>query len=169
MVVIRATRKVLRALPPPDAAELPSDSALGDWYVSRFIVDSQPLLMLVSSTSLLAILARARDVRNLPRRLPGIVAARLERLGIGARLIDAEVASMDPVHVGATRDRSVLGSLVDFAKTTEFYLPIRNWDDSSVLEVEDLLAKTPCRCGGSFETTIFPNLAAPRLLQAKWT
>ncbi len=142
MVVIRATRKVLRALPPSTAGEIPSDSALGDWYVNRIVVDNQPLLLLVSSISLLAILARARDVRNLPLRLPAMVSERLLRLGIAGPLIDAEVASMHPVQIGPTRDRSVLGSLVDFAKATSFYLPIRDWDDVSLLEVEDRLADT---------------------------
>jgi hypothetical protein len=74
------------------------------------------------------------------------------------------------VVIRATRKvlRVGSGSLVDFAKTTSFYLPIRDWDDFSLLEVEDRLAETPCRAGGSFATTIFPNLAVPRLLQTKW-
>jgi hypothetical protein len=165
MVVLRATRKVLRALPPSSAGEIPSDSALGDWYVNRVVVDKQPLLLLVSSMSLLAILARARDVRNLPQRLPAMVSERLLRLGIAGSLIDAEVASMHPVHIGPTRDRSVLGFLIEFAKDTTFYLPIPDWNNRTLLEVEDMLARTPWHAGGP--TTIFPNLAAPSLLQAK--
>lgn len=166
MVVLRATRKMLRVLPPSTAGEIPSDTALGDWYVNRIVVDNQPLLLLVSSTSLLAILARARDVRNLSVRLPAMVSERLLRLGIAGALIDAEVASMHPVHIGPTRDRSVLGFLIEFAKDTTFYLPIRDWDDRTLLEVEDFLARTPWHAGGP--TTIFPNVVAPRLLQTKW-
>lgn len=76
--------------------------------------------------------------------------------------------SIPPVHIGPTRDRSVLGSLVEFAKVTAIYLPIRAWDDLTLLDVEGRLAQTPCRVGGSFETTVFPYLSAPGLLQAKW-
>ncbi|MGH2361017.1 MAG: DUF6933 domain-containing protein [bacterium] len=168
MVVLRATRKVLRLLPPSSGDEVPSGAALGDWYLNRFVVDHRPLLLIVSSTSLLAILTHARDVRNLPLRIQSLVAERLVRLGIAQHLIDAEVAAMHPVHVGPARDRSVLGSLVQFAKDTSFYLPIRDWDDLSLLEVEDRLAETPWRTSSRVENTIFPNLAVPRLLQAKW-
>ena len=168
MVVLRATRKVLRLLPPPTASDIASDTALGDWYVNRLVVDHRPLLLLVSSTSLLSILTHAREVRTLPLRLPSLIANRLSRFGIPTPLIDAELGAMHPIYIGPTRDRSVLGSLVDFAKATAFYLPIRDWDDLTLLEVEDQLAETPCRTGGPFETTIFPNVTVPRLMQAKW-
>ncbi len=168
MVVLRATRKVLRLLPPSTADEVSSDTALGDWYVNRFVVDRRPLLLIVSSTSLLAILTHARDVRNLSLRVQSLVTARLMRLGIAQQLIDAEVAAMHPVHIAPARDRSVLGSLVEFAKDTSFLLPIRDWDDLSLLDVEDQLAQTPWRASGRFQDTIFPYRAVPRLLQGKW-
>ena len=82
MVVLRATRKVLRTLPSITANDTASDTALGDWYVNRVVVDRQPLLLLVSSLSLLAIIAPARKVRDLPKRLPRVVVDRLLRLGI---------------------------------------------------------------------------------------
>lgn len=57
MVVLRATRKLLAILPgtrPPPAR---SDTAPGDWYVNRLVVDRRPLLLLVSGSSLLPIRA----------------------------------------------------------------------------------------------------------------
>lgn len=94
-----------------------ADPALGDWYVNRFVVDRQPLLLLVSSRSLLSILEPARHVRQLPDRLPGLVGQRLRRLGVADPLIEREIAVMHPVVVGPTRDRSVVGTLVDFERT----------------------------------------------------
>ncbi len=97
-----------------------------------------------------------------------MVADRLRRLGIAAVLCDAEVAAMDPVHVGPTQDRSVVGSLVDFAKTIPFHLPRNGWDETTLSFVEARLVQTPCRVGGNFEDTIFPDEMIPRLLEAKW-
>ena len=78
MVTLRPTRKLRTALPVAESAAI-SDTALGDWYVNRLLVDRQPLLLLVSSASLLPIVVRARDVRALPRHIGDMVARRLAR------------------------------------------------------------------------------------------
>ena len=169
MVVLRATQKVMRRLPPSPTPPDASDTALGDWYVNRIVVDRQPLLLLVSSLSLLALLAPARDVRALPSRLGTMVSHRLRRFGIRSELIEAELTAMDPVLIGPTRDRSVLGSMVDFAKHIPFYLEVGGWDTTTLPFVEARLAETPCRVTGRFEDTIFPDRVAPQLIQERWT
>ena len=116
MVVLRPTRKLRSALPMSADALRTSDTALGDWYVNRIVVDRRPLLLLVSSTSLLPILVPARAVRGLPARLASVVDARLRRLGLNDRLIVSETGAMETVMIGPTIDRSVLGIMVDFAK-----------------------------------------------------
>jgi hypothetical protein len=168
MVVLRATKKLLSKLLTARGVAAASDTALGDWYVNRLVVDRQPLLLLVSSSSLLSILTPARDVRTLPERLPTLVATRLRGLGIARALIDAEIAAMDPVVVAGTEDRSVLGSMVDFAKAIPVYLPVGEWDLTTLQLVEARLAETPCRVSGRFEATIFPMRATPDLLAARW-
>jgi len=168
MVVLRATRRVLSKLAPAAGRVVASDTALGDWYVNRLIVDRQPLLLLVSSLSLLSILAPAREVWTLPTRLATLVASRLRRLGITESLIDSEVAAMDPVCVAATQDRSVLGSMVDFAKTIPFYLPSGKWDVTTLPLIESRLAETPCRVSDHHEVTVWPGRATPDLLSARW-
>jgi len=62
MVILRPTRK-LRSLLPAAPVSRPGDTALGDWYVNRLVVGRQPLLLLVSSTSLLplSLVKRNRD------------------------------------------------------------------------------------------------------------
>ena len=167
MVVLRATQKMMRRLPASSAEPGISDTALGDWYVNRIVVDRQPLLLLVSSNSLLALLAPARAVRELPNRLGPMVSQRLERLGIAGELIEAELTAMSPVLVGPTRDRSVLGSMVDFAKHVPFYLELGGWDTTTLPFVEARLAETPCRITGRFEDTIFPDRATARLIQER--
>ncbi len=106
MVVLRATRIVLATLPASPVAAARSDTALGDWYLNRVVVDRRPLLLLVSSTSLLSLVVPARDVRGLPNRLADLVGTRLERLGIAQRMIERETRAMSPVAIGPTVDRS---------------------------------------------------------------
>ena len=82
-------------------------------------MDRQPLLLLVSSTSLLPMLIPAQNVRGLPARLAALVEARLRRCGLDDRTIAAETLAMASVAVGPTVDRSVLGIMVDFAKAAD--------------------------------------------------
>ena len=168
MVVLRATQKLAKLLPPSTDPAAASDTALGDWYVNRLTVDRQPLLLLVSARSLLAIVAPARDVRGLPERLPGLVATRLKRLGIPAQLIAAERAAMAPVVVTKTIDRSVVGIMVDYAKMIPDYLPVAGWDATTLPFVEVMLEGNPCHAGGPEAAVILPDRATPRLLSDRW-
>jgi hypothetical protein len=168
VVTVRATQKVLKSLPPAEVVVGDSDAALGDWYVNRVVIDRRPLLLLVSAKSLLSILVPARDVRSLPERLAGIVAARLERLGVDRDLVRAEVEAMSPVLVAKTRDRSVLGAMVEFAKVAPYLLPERGWDENWLPAVEAGLADMPCLVTQPVKKALCPVDDTPRLLAAKW-
>jgi hypothetical protein len=113
-------------------------------------------------------LTPARDVRTLPERLPQLLAARLKRLGVPSRLVDAEVTAMPPVRIAKTMDRSVLGIMVDFAKSIPFYLEVGTWDETTLPFVEGRLAETPCHASRPFKEVIFPEKKAPELLAARW-
>jgi hypothetical protein len=168
VVVLRATQKVLRSLPVSGAAEEASTSALGDWYVNRIVIDRQPLLLLLSSKSLLAILEPARDLKKLPLRLSALVDERLSRLPLSKHIISCEVAATREVAVGKTTDRSVVGQMVDFAKALPFYLPEGGWGASDLREAEARFAETPCRCGGADKDVIWPERKAIELLKTTW-
>lgn len=164
MVTLRATQKVLRLLPPTAPETAAADTALGDWYVNRITSARQPLLLLVSSRSLLPMLAPARDVRSLPERLPQMVAERLARHGVPQRLIVAETQAMAPVAVAKTCDRSVVGTMVEYAHLLQHYL--RDWghDEAGLWAVEAHLAHTPCRVTKPGAKGVWPDLKATELL-----
>jgi hypothetical protein len=168
MVMLRRTRKLAAFLPLSDSESAASETALGDWYVNRLTVDRRPLLLLVSSRALLPIVLPARDVSTLPDRLPGIVAARLRRLGIPPFVAHAEMQAMLPVTVGPTTDRAVVGIMVDFAKGIPHYLRTGAWNDADLAQVEARLAETPCHAGRRSEEVVFPESRAPELLLARW-
>lgn len=168
MVVLRRTQKLAGSLPVGGSARARSDTALGDWYVNRLSVDHRPLLLLVSARGLLPALIPAREVASLAERLPTVVAARLRRLGVPPSVVEAEVAAMEPVVVAATDDRSVVGIMVDFAKSIPYHLEPGAWDDSTLAFAEARLAETPCHAGRRFEDVVFPKRKAPELLLARW-
>jgi uncharacterized protein DUF6933 len=168
MVILRPTRKLSALLPSIGGAPAGDDTALGDWYVNRIVVDRRPLLLLVSSTSLLPMLLPARDVRSLPSRLAALVAVRLRRTGVDVRAIEAEREAMKPVVINPTIDRSVLGIMVDFAKAVPFHLEPGQWSEAWLPRVEERLAETPCHAARSDDRVIFPERKAPDLLHAKW-
>lgn len=168
MVVLRPTQKLQHLLPTSNMVEAVSDTALGDWYVNRFVVDRRPLLLLLSSRGLLPIVIPARDVRALPKYLPALVAGRLQRLEVAPGLIAAELAAMAPVQIAKTLDRSVLGVMVDFAKVIPFHLEIDGWDETTLPEIEFRLAQTPCYSSKRSDAVIWPEKDAPDLLAARW-
>lgn len=169
MVILRPTRKLGELVPQPIEPGTVSDTALGDWYVNRIVVDRQPLLVVISSRSLLPVVVRARAVKTLPDRLPEVVENRLLRLGIVGETVACEVEVMSPVRVARTVDRSVLGSLVDFAKLISYYVPGDGWDDHALHAVEDRLSRTPCRVGRRSKDVIFPRDKTQELLEATWS
>lgn len=170
MVILRATQKVLRLLPETAGDAKSSDTALGDWYLNRIIVDRQPLILLVSSKSRLSMLAPARDLKSLPSRVGEMLFIRLRRLGIDSHLVRAEVEAMDIALVGRTRDRSVTGQLVDFARAIPYYIPVGTAADSASLRhAEDRLAHTPCLCGRSATEAVWPDRDTGRLLAEHWS
>lgn len=148
----------------PDA----SDTALGDWYVNRLVVDRQPLLLLVSSLTLLPIVVPARDVRHLPEQLPLLVRRRLQRCDLDPAWLNAEIAAMTPVVIAKTASRSVLGVMNDFVHAVPFYLPADGWDPTSLPFVEGRLSYTPLFTSRASRDVVYPATATPELLRARW-
>jgi len=145
-----------------------SANALGDWYANRVVVDRRPIVLLVSSKSLLSVLVFARDVKTLPDRVAQVVGDRLRRLPVSEDIVAAEVEAMAQVRVGKTIDRSVTGQMVDFAKALPYYLPIDGWDEGTLRQAEDRLAETPCHSSRPLSEVVWPVRAAVQLLQSTW-
>jgi hypothetical protein len=167
-VILRRTEKLAALLPLREPVPDTSDTALGDWYVNRFVVDRQPLLLLVSAVSLLPMVVPARDVRTLPSRLGVMVRRRLQRFPLPDGCLDAEIAAMDTVCVAKTASRSILGVMNDFAQAVAFHLPIGGWDETSLPFLEERLAETPIFSSRRLSETVFPDKATPDRLRGMW-
>jgi hypothetical protein len=167
-VTLRRTQKLARALPATSDNPPPPDTALGDWFVNRILVDRRPLLLLVASETLLPILIPARDVSTLPARLPELVAARLRRARVPEALIAAEIAAMAPIGVSKTANASIMGVVVDFGYAVETHLPIRAWDETTLPFVEAAISETPCFASRRVGQVIVPELDSPTALADRW-
>lgn len=75
---------------------------------------------------------------------------------------------MQPVCVAATDDRSVVGSMVEFAMMIPSHLPAREWDLTTLPFVESRLSEVPCRVTGRLDATLWPKRAVPKLLESRW-
>ena len=81
--------------------------------------------------------------------------------------IEAELVAMQPVCVGKTQNRSIVGTMVDFAKVLPYYLPASGWGMEDLKMAEDKLAETPSRCGRA-QATIWPGRDSMILLRTRW-
>ncbi len=75
---------------------------------------------------------------------------------------------MRPVVTAPTCDRSVLGILVDFARSVPYHLQGDGPDENKLAYVEDRLAGTPCHASRRFDEVVFPELVAAKLLADRW-
>lgn len=75
---------------------------------------------------------------------------------------------MAPVRVAKTVDRSVLGTVVDFAKVLPYILPEGPWGARALEEAEDQFARTPCRITRSGGEVLWPGDRARACLETRW-
>lgn len=141
MFTLRATRKLLTRL---HAEPLPEShgptTRLGDWYGNLLFRRGGQVVLLVNERSLLPVLMPAAPMVTLLARIPAAVGEIQTELGVPAEVVEAEVAEMAEVRLGATASRRVVGSMTDFAILFDGYRD----DGMSLLDVSLRLAEAPC-------------------------
>lgn len=116
MVVLRCTQRLLARLKRP-AVVSPSvaSTRLGDWYGNELRLGRQQFLLFVSGRTRLAVIVSARDARRLSAVLPAAVCDGLAALGLSSARIDQEREQMSEVVFARTDNRSLLGTMNDYA------------------------------------------------------
>jgi hypothetical protein len=97
--------------------------------------------MCTSEISLLCVLIPVKQLSDLEASFVRRVRDHLFRLGVPEKAVEAEVAQMNPIIIGKTQSRSVLGSMRDFAIGAKAQFEYRG---QNVSETEMILAETPC-------------------------
>ena len=116
MVVLRCTRQLLIRLKyPHEGTSEQSTTRLGDWYGTLIRFGRRHVLLFISERSRLPVLIPARDADRLALAFPKAVSETLIGFGVPTAAVERERSSMSPIAIGPTRNRSLLGSLNEFA------------------------------------------------------
>jgi hypothetical protein len=116
MVVLRCTQKLLARL--KQSGDLPvieSTTRLGDWYGNILRIGARQHLLFISERSRLSVVVPLREAKRLSTVFPEGVCERLAVVGVTAADIADERARMSEIAFGRTRNRSLLGTMNDFA------------------------------------------------------
>ena len=143
MVVLRCTLKLLVRL--KQAGDLPSvesTTRLGDWYGNILRIGRYQHLLFISERSRLPIIIPIREVKRLGTVFPDAVCERLSIVGVAAAEIADERMRMSELAFGRTRNRSLLGTLNDFAFMAQSG-DARRTEPESPEELMRFLSQTP--------------------------
>ncbi len=116
MLVLRCTQKLLVRL--KQAGELPaveSTTRLGDWYGNILRIGRRQHLLFISERSRLPVVLPITESKRLTTVFPDAVCERLGIVGVSPEDIAHERVRMSEIAFGGTRNRSLLGTLNDFA------------------------------------------------------
>jgi hypothetical protein len=116
MVVLRCTRKLLERLKRSEAsAGVASTTRLGDWYGNILRIGRRQHLLFISERSRLPVVIPIREAKRLEMIFPDAVCAVLAAVGIADECIADERSRMAEIAFGPTMNRSLLGTLNDYA------------------------------------------------------
>jgi hypothetical protein len=160
MFAVRATRKLLRRVPTPSLDLAPTTTLLGDWFANVLIVRRQHLVLAVSERTMLPVVVRAADMRQLPTRIAEAVREILLAIGVAPQAVEREVVEMQTSAFATTNSRRVLGGLNEFMFQLEDAYHAH--PEFSLRDHSLRLARTP---SGVIER-VFPDQAACALLEA---
>jgi hypothetical protein len=142
VLIVRATKKLLDRIGPPDLGEgEQSTTLLGQWYATAVFWKPQVALF-VNEPTLLPVLMPLAPAATLLARFPQQVAAVLAAHGTPEAIIDEELRQMRDYRLAKTANRSVVGIMNEFTSLAETYR-----GDAPVPDLPGLtmrLATTPC-------------------------
>ncbi len=143
MVVLRCTQRLLVRLKKADNL-LPAESTtrLGDWYGNILRIGRRQHLLFISERSRLPLVLPIRDAKRLRTVFPEAVCERLVNVGVSGADIAHERARMSEIAFGGTRNRSLLGTLNDYAFMAQS-VDARRTGPESPEELMQFLSQTP--------------------------
>jgi hypothetical protein len=143
MVVLRCTQKLLVRLKQlGDLPPVESTTRLGDWYGNVLRIGRRQHLLFISERSRLPVILPIGESKRLRTVFPDAVCERLAIVGVAATDIADERMRMSESAFGRTRNRSLLGTLNDFAFMAQSG-NARRTEPESPEELMRFLSQTP--------------------------
>jgi hypothetical protein len=139
---ICATKKLLDRVKQPivELGDVPS-TVLGNWHATALFWKPHVALF-VNDRTLLPVFVALAPAATLAQRFPDQLGRVLEAIAVPIEFVLQELAAMSDVSYDKTRDRSVVGSMTEFAFMANWRRKERGADDLVALSVH--LAGTPC-------------------------
>ncbi|CAN5809983.1 hypothetical protein BH24ACT5_BH24ACT5_01490 [soil metagenome] len=140
---VHATAKLLHRIKqqPVPAVTSPS-TMLGNWYAT-LVAWRKPVVLFVNARTLLPVLTPLAPAVTVLGRFGDQLGAVLTALGAPPPFIGVEVDNARSGTLATTRDRRVVGSMVDFAFLADHHRRLH--PDPDLVELSVKLAGTPCR------------------------
>jgi len=143
MLVLRCTQRLLARLKQPDnLPAVESTTRLGDWYGNILQLGRRQHLLFISERSRLPVVIPIREGKRLAEAFPDAVCGVLSNVGVAAADIADERSRMSEIVFGRTRNRSLLGTLNDFAFMAQVG-SARRPEPESLEELMRFLVQTP--------------------------
>lgn len=127
MFILRCTKPLLaRVKKTYPSADPHSRSAtvLGDWYAAPYRFRKRSMVIAVAEHSRLCVVCEPASLADLVADLQARLAVLLRDIGVPVQAINPELRRMATVQVGPTRNRSVVGSLVDHRYSVECWFDV---------------------------------------------
>jgi hypothetical protein len=142
VLIVRATKKLLDRIGPPNLGEKEQSTTLmGQWYATAAFWKPHVALF-VNEATLLPVLMPLAPAATLLARFPRQVAAVLAAHGTPDTVIDEELRQMRDRRLAKTANRSVVGIMNEFTFLAETYRGDTPVPDLLALAMR--LATTPC-------------------------
>lgn len=153
VTTVRATRKLLQRLGPTTPDPPASTSLLGDWYATYLPWRPRQIALLINERTLLPLLMPLAPARTLLQRFPDHLAELLNAHHTPPQVTAAEVVAARHTNLATTANRSLVGSLNEFA-----FLAEHHHDRAEPLDLLGLslkLSRVPC--GPLFKRHVSPD------------
>lgn len=162
MVIVRATRKLLQRLgrAPILDGEM-STTRLGDWYATVLPWRPRQVALFVSEHTLVPVLMPLAPTATLLDRFPDHLAAVLRAHQVPEPVVAAEAVHTRTYRVAATANRSLLGSMNEFAHLARAHREAQ--PDPDLLELSLQLGTVPC--GPLYARHVSPDRELAALLR----
>jgi hypothetical protein len=142
VLIVRATRKLLNVVGPPDLRPDEHDTTtLGPWYATRMPWRTR-VAMLVSESTLLPVLMPLTPAASWPARIAAQIAIVLAAHDAPGAFVESELQAMRDRRLGPTASRSVVGVMNEFVRLAEVHRAHDGVPDLLALSMR--LSTTPC-------------------------
>jgi hypothetical protein len=157
--IIRDRLRLPAQLPAP----VQPSTRLGNWYVHLARFGHQQIVLATSERSLLTVLLPARQLReSIHISFQAAIAELLVALQVPAKVVNRELAAVQPISFAAASNRRVIGSMNEFVRQIDSDLT-RTGDS---LQLALRLGETPMSAVGSKLNYGLPNEVARQLLMS---